>query len=43
MTVLDREFLTSPDLVDNLLKLFKKTKPFVAYVNRAIEYSREEE
>ena len=36
MTVLDREFLTSPDLVDNLLKLFKKTKPFVAYVNRAI-------
>lgn len=43
MTVLDREFLTSPDLVDNLLKLFKKTKPFVAYVNRAIKYSREEE
>lgn len=43
MALLDREFLTSPDLVDNLLKLFKKAKPFVAYINRAIEYSREEE
>ena len=40
---LSRKFITSPDLVKNLLKIFKTARPFLAYINRAIEYSREEE
>ena len=39
---LDRKFIVSPDLVKNLLTIFKSAQPFIAYVNRAIDYSREE-
>ncbi|MBO4570710.1 MAG: DUF2461 domain-containing protein [Bacteroidales bacterium] len=39
---IDRKFVTSPDLVKNLLTIFKSAQPFIAYVNRAIDYSREE-
>lgn len=40
---LDKEFLLSPDLVDNLLEIFQKGKPFLDYVNRAIDFCREEQ
>lgn len=40
---LDKEFLLSPDLVDNLLEIFQKGKPFLDYVNRAIDFCREDQ
>ncbi len=39
---LDDGFILSPDLVDSLLAIFKTGKPFLDYVNRAIDYCREE-
>jgi len=38
----DRRFVTSRHLTDNLLQLFRSAKPFLDYVNRAIDYFREE-
>ncbi len=38
----DDSFMLSPDLVDSALAVFKTGKPFLDYVNRAIEYCREE-
>ena len=39
---LDDDFILSPDLTDNVLAIFKTGKPFLDYVNRAIDYCREE-
>ena len=40
---LDDAFILSPDLADNVLALFRTGKPFLDYVNRAIDYCREEQ
>jgi len=40
---LDDAFILSPDLAENVLALFKTGKPFLDYVNRAIDYCREEQ
>lgn len=39
----DDEFVTSPDLKERLVSMFRTTAPFVAYINRAVKYSREED
>ena len=39
---LDDSFILSPDLSDRLLAIFQTAKPFLDYVNRAIDYCREE-
>ena len=39
---LDDDFILSPNLADNVLAIFKTGKPFLDYVNRAIDYCREE-
>ena len=38
---LDDGFVLSPELVDNVLAIFRTGKPFLDYVNRAIDYCRE--
>lgn len=38
----DDELLLSPDMPETVLEIFRSTKPFIDYVNRAIEFSREE-
>ena len=38
----DDDFVLRPDLADALAELFRTAKPFVDYVNRAIEFFREE-
>ena len=38
----DEEFLTAPHLIERLVEIYKTAKPFVAYINRDIDYSREE-
>lgn len=38
----DDDFLLAPDMPDKVCDIFRSTKPFLDYVNRAIEYSREE-
>lgn len=37
----DDDFVQSPSLCDNLTDLFKTTKPFIDYINRAIEYAKD--
>lgn len=37
----DDNFVLSPNLCDNLTNLFRSTKPFIDYINRAIEYAKE--
>lgn len=39
----DDEFITSPDLAKRVAELFRTTKPFNDYVNRAVDYAKEEE
>lgn len=39
---LDDDFILSPNLADDVLAVFKTGKPFLDYVNRAIDYCREE-
>ncbi len=39
-TYVDDDFITSPDLVHRVAELFRTTKPFNDYVNRAVDYSR---
>ncbi|MBQ3743772.1 MAG: DUF2461 domain-containing protein [Bacteroidales bacterium] len=39
---LDQDFILSPNLVDSLLDIFRTGKPFLDYINRAIDYCREE-
>lgn len=40
---LDDTFILSPDLADRVLADFRTGKPFLDYVNRAIDYCREEQ
>ena len=37
----DEDFLTAPHLVERLLEIYKSAKPFVDYINRAIDYNQE--
>lgn len=39
----DDKFITSPDLVSRVAELFRTTKSFNDYINRAVDYAREEE
>ena len=39
---LDDGFILSPDLAERVLTIFQTGKPFLDYVNRAIDYCREE-
>ena len=39
----DDDFILSPDLAERVLSIFRTGKPFVDYVNRAIDYCREEQ
>lgn len=36
----DDAFITSPDVADRVVALFRTTLPFTRYINRAIDYSR---
>ncbi|MDO4958216.1 MAG: DUF2461 domain-containing protein [Prevotellaceae bacterium] len=36
------DFITAPDLVKRVAELFKTTKPFNDYINRAVDYVKEE-
>lgn len=38
----DRSFILDPNLVDNLLQLFRTGKPLLDFINRAIDYTREQ-
>ena len=40
---LDDRFILSPDLADRVLAIFRTGKPYLDYVNRAIDYCREEQ
>lgn len=37
------EFMCSPNLAQRVAALFHQTKPFLSYINRAINYSKEEQ
>lgn len=39
---IDDRFITAPDLVKRVAALFRTTKPFIDYINRAVDYAREE-
>lgn len=39
----DDAFLMAPDMPEAVLEIFRSTKPFLDYVNRAIEFSREDD
>lgn len=39
---LDKDLILSPNLVDSVLDIFRTGKPFLDYINRAIDYCREE-
>ena len=43
LKALDDDFILSPDLADNVLAIFKTGKPFLDYVNRAIDFCREDQ
>ena len=38
----DTRFVTAKDYTKRLLELFQSTKPFLDYINRAVEYAQEE-
>lgn len=38
----DRNFILDPNLVDNLLQIFRTGKPLLDFINRAIDYAREQ-
>lgn len=40
--MLDDDFILSPNLKKNVLKIFKSATPFLHYINRAIDFCREE-
>ena len=42
-TTLTEEQVTSADLLEYLLRVFKANKPFLEYLNHIIEYTREEQ
>ncbi|MGN0188303.1 MAG: DUF2461 family protein, partial [Candidatus Cryptobacteroides sp.] len=37
------EFMTSPDLMERTVELFRTTTPLLHYINRAIEYTLEQQ
>ena len=39
----DTRFVTAPRLAERLAAVFQTTKPFLDYINRAIEFTREEQ
>lgn len=39
----DDKFITSPDLAKRVAELFRTTKPFNDYINRAVYYAKEED
>lgn len=39
----DDAFLLAPDMPESVLEIFRSTKPFLDYVNRAIEFSRDDD
>lgn len=39
----DDNFLLSPDMPETVLEIFRSTKPFLDYINRAISFSREDD
>lgn len=43
MTYVNDDFITAPDLVKRVAEMFRTTKPFNDYVNRAVDYANEEE
>jgi uncharacterized protein (TIGR02453 family) len=43
LKALDDDFILSPDLADNVLAIFRTGKPFLDYVNRAIDFCREDQ
>lgn len=42
LRILDDGFILDPGLPDNILRIFQTGKPFLDYVNRAIEFCQEE-
>lgn len=42
MHPVDTDFICAPNLAQRLAKLFQTTKPFIDYVNRAVDYVREQ-
>ncbi len=38
----DDNFITSPDLAERVAQIFRTTKPFNDFINRAVDYVREE-
>lgn len=38
----DTDFITAPDMPERTVELFKTTYPFLQYINRAIQYVKEE-
>lgn len=42
MHPVDIDFICTPNLAQRLAKLFQTTKPFIDYVNRAVDYVREQ-
>lgn len=42
MHPVDTDFLCAPNLVQRLAELFRTTKPFIDYINRAVDYVREQ-
>ena len=43
LKTLDDDFILSPGLADSVLAIFKTGKPFLDYVNRAIDFCREDQ
>lgn len=39
---LDTDFILAPDLVKRVAEIFKSTKPFLDFINRAVDYAHEE-
>ena len=38
----DNDFLTAPHLVERLVDIYQTARPFVSYINRAIDYNDEQ-
>lgn len=43
VTNVNDDFITAPDLAKRVAAIFRTTKPFNDYVNRAVDYAKEEE
>lgn len=42
MMNIDDKYITAPHLAQRVAALFKTTKPMIDYINRAVDYAREE-